>query len=57
MILSFKLIKHPNIAAVSPTRAVKKPITTSETTKQSQPLKIPGGGIKANIIYLNFNLL
>jgi hypothetical protein len=51
VILSFKFIKHPNIEAASPTRAVIRPITAIETTKQSHPLNKPGGGRKANIIY------
>jgi hypothetical protein len=47
VIESFKPTRQPNIAAASPTIAVKTPIINNEQKKHSQPPQMCGGGTKA----------
>jgi hypothetical protein len=46
--LSFNPTMQPKIAAISPTIAVRIPITTSEQKKHNHPPNICGGGTHAN---------
>lgn len=48
VILSFNPTRQPNIAATSPTTAVKSAMKSNETKKVNQPPAIAGGGTKAN---------
>jgi hypothetical protein len=40
--------RHPNVAARSPTIAVRSPINSNDTTNDSQPPSMEGGGTNAN---------
>jgi len=46
--LSLRPTKQPNMPARSPTMAVSRPISASETKNANQPLRIDGGGTNAN---------
>lgn len=54
--LSLSPTRQPNIAAASPTIAVKIPITTKEQKKHNQPPATCGGGTNANITYLKIHV-
>lgn len=47
---SFNPTRQPKIDAKSPTMAVRRPMTPSETKKHSHPPRILGGGTRAKII-------
>ena len=49
--LSLRPTMQPNMAARSPTMAVKTPIRASETQNDNQPLRRLGGGTNANNSY------
>ncbi len=51
VILSFNPTKQPNIAATSPTIAVRIAMNRSETKNVNQPPAIAVGGTKANRTY------
>ena len=51
VILSFNPTRQPNIAATSPTIAVRIAINKSETKNVNQPPAIAVGGTKANSTY------
>ena len=46
--LSLRPTRQPNMAAASPTIAVRMPMTNREQQKHSQPPSMCGGGKKAN---------
>ena len=51
--LSLRPTRQPNMAARSPTMAVRAPIIPRDTKKQGHPPPIPAGGIKAKMICNN----